>query len=77
MHPGMIDQLFLAHPRTVGERYPEHFAAAASVGSRLFVASLKCFLHALVPALCKTSGSDTIIRMHAEIAPRRYDQPTL
>jgi hypothetical protein len=73
----MIDHLFLAHPRTVGETYPAHFLAAARVGGRLFVASLKCFVHALVPALCKTSGSDAIVRMHAEIAPRRYDQPTL
>jgi len=73
----MIDRLFLEHPRTVNETYPAHFAAAAAVGSQLLVASLKCFVHALVPALCKTSGSDAIVRLHSQIAPRRYDQPTL
>ncbi len=72
----MLDRLFLAHPRAVGESYPEHMGAALTVAARLFVASLKCVVHAVVPAWCKTSGSDAIIKMHGEIAPRRYDQPT-
>jgi len=73
----MIDRLFLDHPRAVGESYGAHFRAAAGVSARLFVASLKCLVHALIPALCKTDGSDAIIGLHREIAPRRYDQPTL
>lgn len=72
----MLDRLFLEHPRTVGESYPQHMAAAFGVGGRLFVASLKCFVHGVVPGLCKTSGSDAIVKLHGEIAPRRYDQPT-
>lgn len=72
----MLDRLFLEHPRTVGESYGQHMTAALGVGSRLFVASLKCVVHAFVPALCKTSGSDAIVKLHSEIAPRRYDQPT-
>jgi hypothetical protein len=72
----MIDRLFFEHPRVVGETYPQHMGASLGVARRLFVASLKCVVHAVVPAWCKTSGSDTIIKMHSEIAPRRYDQPT-
>ncbi len=72
----MLDRLFLQHPRTVGESYFEHMGAALAVGGRLFVASLKCVVHAFVPAWCKTGGSDAIVKLHSEIAPRRYDQPT-
>jgi hypothetical protein len=73
----MIDRLFLEHPRVVGESYGEHFRAATGLSAQLLLASLKCLVHALVPAWCKTDGSDAIIRLHHEIAPRRYDQPTL
>jgi hypothetical protein len=72
----MFDKLFLEHPRTVGESYFEHMGAALRVGGRLFLASCKCVVHAFVPALCKTGGSDAILKLHDEIAPRRFDQPT-
>jgi hypothetical protein len=72
----MIDRLFLEHPRTVGEGYFQHMAASLGVARQLLAAGLKCVVHALVPGLCKTAGSDCIIRLHSEIAPRRYDQPT-
>ncbi len=72
----MIDRLFLQHPRTVGEGYFEHMGASLGVASRLLAASLKCVVHAVVPAWCKTGGSDAIVKLHSEISPRRYDQPT-
>ncbi|WP_164156908.1 DUF6356 family protein [Sandarakinorhabdus rubra] len=72
----MIDRLFLEHPRCVNESYGEHLSAAFGVGGRLLVASLKCFVHGLVPGLYKTAGSDAIVALHREIAPRKYDQPT-
>jgi hypothetical protein len=73
----MFDRLFLEHPRTVNESYTEHMAAAFTVGGRMFVAAIKCFVHGLVPGLCKTAGSDAILQLHSEISPRRFDQPTL
>lgn len=72
----MLSRLFLDHPRTVGESYPEHMLASLTIAARLFGTALKCVVHAFVPAWCKTSGSDAIIKMHGEVAPRRYDQPT-
>jgi hypothetical protein len=72
----MFDRLFLEHPRVVNETYTEHMGAAFGVGSRMFVASLKCFVHGLVPGLYKTAGSDAIVELHKEVAPRKYDQPT-
>jgi hypothetical protein len=73
----MFARLFTEHPRTVNETYTEHMGAAFTVGGRLLAASVKCFIHGLVPGLCKTAGSDAILKLHGEISPRRFDQPTL
>ncbi|WP_353199169.1 DUF6356 family protein [Sandarakinorhabdus sp.] len=72
----MFSRLFLEHPRCVNETYTEHMGAACGVGGRLLVASFKCFVHGLVPGLYKTAGSDAIVALYTEIAPRKFDQPT-
>lgn len=72
----MIDRLFLEHPRCVNETYGEHMGAAFSVGGRMLAASLKCFIHGLVPGLYKTAGSDAIVALYKDVAPRKFDQPT-
>lgn len=73
----MFARLFVDHPRAVNESYFEHMAAAFTVAGRLAAASAKCIVHGFVPGLCKTSGSDAILKLHGEISPRRFDQPTL
>ncbi len=73
----MFARLFVDHPRAVNESYFEHMAAAFGVGARLGIAAAKCIVHGLVPGLCKTAGSDAILKLHGEISPRRFDQPTL
>lgn len=73
----MFARLFTDHPRVVNESYGEHMGAAFTVGGRLLAAALKCFVHGVVPGLCKTAGSDAILKLHGEISPRRFDQPTL
>ncbi len=72
----MFARLFVDHPKTVGESYFEHMAASLAVAVRLAAASSKCVVHAVVPGLCKTAGSDAILKLHREISPRRFDQPT-
>jgi hypothetical protein len=73
----MFARLFIDHPRAVNESYFEHMAAAFTVAFRLARAAAKCIIHGLVPGLYKTAGSDAILKMAGEIAPRRFDQPTL
>ena len=73
----MFARLFVDHPRTVGESYFEHMVASWGVAFRLLGAGSKCVVHGVVPGLCKTAGSDAIMTLHREIAPRRFDQPTL
>lgn len=72
----MFTRLFLEHPRVVNETYTEHMGAAFGVGGRMLFASLKCFVHGLIPGLYKTAGSDAICELHRQVAPRKYDQPT-
>ncbi len=73
----MFVRLFVEHPRTVGEGYFEHMRASMGVGMKLARATAACFVHAVVPGLCKTTASSAIIELNAKVAPRRFDQPTL
>ncbi len=73
----MFARLFTDHPRVVGETYFEHMAASFTIGARLALAASKCVVHGFVPGLCKTAGSDAILKLHGEVSPRRFDQPTL
>ena len=68
----MIRKIFLDHPASVGESYGEHGVFAASVGWTMFVGSLACFVHAVVPALFQTTGSRAIKNLHERVTnPQR------
>lgn len=67
----ILDRLFLAHPRTVGESYLEHCAFAFRIGRRLLLAGSAALIHAAVPCLCETTASRIILAMNADIVARR------
>ena len=67
----ILDRLFLAHPRTVGESYLEHCAFAFRIGSRLLLAGSAALVHSVVPCLCETTASRIILAMNADIVARR------
>ncbi|MFN3352866.1 MAG: DUF6356 family protein [Brevundimonas sp.] len=67
----MIDDLFLRHPREVGEGYFEHLWAASAYGFRLMGAAGAAFVHALVPGVMKTAASDTVCAMADELRCRK------
>ncbi|WP_419814716.1 DUF6356 family protein [Glacieibacterium sp.] len=73
----MFQRLFITHPASVGETYFEHMRASLGTAGKLARASAACLVHAIVPGLCKTTGSTAIMALHSEIYPRRFDQPTL
>lgn len=66
----MIDRLFRAHPRSVGESYGAHMRVAARVGWLLIGGGIACFIHALVPRFHQKTGSGLIARLHAELHGR-------
>jgi uncharacterized protein DUF6356 len=67
----MLSELFSRHPASVGETYTEHMQVAAGFGLRLFLASLACFVHALLPFLCERTGSTAIQSLHGSMVMSR------
>ncbi len=67
----MFRRLFLDHPATVGERYTEHFGVAGRFGVTMIKGGLGALVHAFIPALCKTRGSDTVAELHRQMVLKR------
>ncbi len=67
----MFDKLFLEHPHSVDESYFEHMGVATSFGARMFIASLACFVHAVVPGFCVRTGSTAIRELHDRMVTNR------
>lgn len=63
----MIRRLFLDHPASVDETYGEHFRVAAGFGISLLIGAMGAFVHALVPALCQRTGSNTVKALHKRL----------
>lgn len=67
----MFRKLFLDHPREVEEGYFEHLGVAGRFGLTMIWGGTRALVHAFVPALCVTSGSDTIRRLHTIMVIKR------
>ena len=67
----MFRRLFLDHPATVGESYTEHFGVAGRFGMTMMKGGLGALVHAFIPALCKTRGSDTVAELHRQMVLKR------
>ena len=65
-----FEKLFLEHPQEVGESYAEHAHASSGYGWRLLQASACAYIHALIPGLHKTTASDRVRAMAAELNGR-------
>ena len=66
-----LRRLFAEHPRSVGETYLQHMAAAFSFGWRMVLAGAACLLHGLFPFLFVKTGSSTIRHLHDEMISHR------
>ncbi|MEO9865575.1 MAG: DUF6356 family protein [Yoonia sp.] len=67
---GVIARLFTDHPATVNETYFGHMKFAFSFAFWLGVAAFAALLHAIVPALCETTASRILMRLHGRITAR-------
>jgi hypothetical protein len=70
----VLQRLFLAHPQSVDESYAEHFAIAWRFGLTMLGGGLGALVHALVPALCTTTGSDALARLNAMLEAHRQSK---
>jgi hypothetical protein len=55
---------FADHPASVGETHLEHARHSAQFGVAMLLGAGDAFSHALLPALCTTTGSRIIARLH-------------
>lgn len=75
----MIARLFTEHPASVDETYFEHLLVATSFSARMFVASLACLVHAVLPFLFVKTGSEAIETLYDRMVAnrRRFEEGRL
>jgi len=62
-----VGGIFTKHPASVGQTWAQHGRFALSVSWTLTLAALAAVVHAVVPALCKTTASRAVDQLHAKI----------
>jgi len=67
----MLDKLFFDHPADLGETYGEHLRKASGFGLAMIGGGIACLIHAIVPGLFRTRGSDTVAALHEQLVRKR------
>ncbi|MDG2260976.1 MAG: DUF6356 family protein [Actinomycetota bacterium] len=62
-----IRRAFTEHPASVGETYGQHMRVAVHFAKECSLAAGAAAVHAVVPAVCRTSASDRIKKLHREM----------
>ncbi|CUX83092.1 MAG: hypothetical protein HLUCCA05_11685 [Roseibaca calidilacus] len=66
----LFAKVFLDHPASVDESYFQHMRFAFGFAALLAVAAGAALVHAVIPALCKTTASTILRRLHARLSHR-------
>jgi hypothetical protein len=64
---GLVDRLFLEHPRSLDMSWAKHGGGAVKVGFQLIGAGVAALVHAAVPGIFGETASKTVIRIHDHI----------
>ena len=70
MSAGLIDRLFLAHPRSAGQGYFEHLRFAWSFGATMAIGTVAALVHGVFPFVCQTAAGDRVRALHARLTGR-------
>ncbi len=62
---------FIEHPAAVGESYTEHCCHAASFGWAMLCGACACLVHAVLPWVHTTTGSQMVTRLHHRMVLNR------
>ncbi len=68
--PSKFSKLFTEHPREVGETYFQHMGASFRFGFTLLRLASCAFIHAVVPGLHRSTVSDRIRSLAADMNGR-------
>jgi hypothetical protein len=67
----MVRLSFTEHPASVGETYIEHLRSACGFSRSMIFGGLACFVHAIFPFLCVSTGSSTIRKLYDRMVTYR------
>jgi len=68
------NRLFTDHPASVNESYGQHLVAATGFGLRMIWGGILCLVHAVIPGVCCTKGSEMICELHERMVTNRRRQ---
>lgn len=68
---GMIDRLFLDHPRALGMTWAGHGAGAVKIGAELIGAGCAAIVHGAVPGWFTDTAGRTVARIYDHIQSRK------
>lgn len=68
---GLVDRLFLEHPRSLGMSWAGHGVGALKIGAELVGAGVACLVHAVVPGLFTQTAGKTVTQMYDHMMQRR------
>jgi Family of unknown function (DUF6356) len=71
----LMDDLFLAHPRSMGESYLDHLLVATGFGIAMIVGGIACMVHGVFPTLFTTTGSQTVRALYLRMVSSRRPLP--
>lgn len=66
-----VDDIFLKHPRDVGEHYFEHLFFTVKIAFYLIVTALCAVLHGLCPKILVTTTSERVIALADKMKAKR------
>ena len=69
--PGVVNRLFVDHPRSLGMSWAKHGAGAVAIGVTLLGAGAACMVHALVPGWFTQTAGKTVARIYDHIQQRK------
>ncbi|MDE0852576.1 DUF6356 family protein [Yoonia sp.] len=66
----LFARIFTVHPESVDETYFGHMKFAFGFAFWLGVAAMAALVHAIIPALCETTASRILVRLHGRMTAR-------
>jgi hypothetical protein len=68
---GLVERLFVDHPRSLGMSWAQHGIGAMAIGATLVGAGAACIIHALVPGWFTQTAGKTVARIYEHIQDRK------
>jgi hypothetical protein len=68
---GIVNRLFVAHPRSLGMSWASHGTGAVKIGAELVGAGLAAIVHAVVPGWFTETAGKTVTRIYDHIQSRK------